>query len=197
MTEENFRELLLRFDADLEQAAEKYELMRRQLIKFFECRNCENAQELADETINRVTRKISEGETIPPNALSAYFYGVARNIVRESKVNPEKIIISVDDLESLHPTTPPSLVMNPLNLEEDVLKQMLECLDSCLGELSEKDQEIVLVYYEGECGAKIANRKKIATLFGMNINNLRIRVYRIREKLERCVQLCSNKNATE
>jgi RNA polymerase sigma factor (sigma-70 family) len=188
--------LLLRFDADSERAAEKYELMRRQLIKFFECRNCTIAQELADETINRVTRKISEGETILPNALSAYFYGVARNVWREHINNPEKTVFSIDDPESAHHSIEPLAADSHLNLEKALLEQMLECLDSCLGELSEKEQEIVLVYYEGECGAKIANRKKIASLFDMNINNLRIRVYRIREKLERCVQLCSSKTAT-
>jgi RNA polymerase sigma factor (sigma-70 family) len=189
--------LLLRFDADTQQAAEKYELMRRQLIKFFECRNCESARELTDETINRVTRKISEGENIPANSLSAYFYGVARNVLKEFRNNPEKAAISIDDLESLHHSVEPLLVDKRPNLEKALLEQMLECLESCLRELPEKEQKIILVYYEGEYGAKIENRKKIATLFGMNINNLRIRVYRIREKLERCVRLCSNETATE
>jgi RNA polymerase sigma factor (sigma-70 family) len=187
--------LLLRFDADSQQAAEKYELMRRQLTKFFECRNCDSASELTDETINRVTRKISEGENIPANSLSAYFYGVARNVLREFRNHPEKTAVSIDNLESLHHPVAPPLINNPLNLEKKLLEQMLECLDSCLGELPEKEQKIILVYYEGEYGAKIENRKKIATLFGMNINNLRIRVYRIREKLEKCVQLCSGKIA--
>jgi RNA polymerase sigma factor (sigma-70 family) len=184
----------LRFDADLQQAAEKYELMRRQLIKFFECRNCEFAYELTDETINRVTRKISEGENIPANSLSAYCYGVARNVLRESRLHPEKNAISIDQLESLqHPSENP-LTANFERAEKKQLDQLLECLDGCLQELPEKERKIILIYYEGEYGARIENRKKVAKRFRMNINNLRIRVFRIRAKLEQCVALCRNKS---
>jgi RNA polymerase sigma factor (sigma-70 family) len=187
----------LRFDADLPKAAEKYESMRRQLVKFFECRNCEFAYELTDETINRVTRKISEGESIPANSLSAYFYGVARNVLREARLNPEKNAISIDHLQALqHPSENPSTV-NLEQAEKKRLDALLECLDGCLRELPEKERKIILVYYEGDLGQKIENRKKIAKRFRMNINNLRIRVYRIRAKLEQCVELCSNKKAVE
>jgi RNA polymerase sigma factor (sigma-70 family) len=185
----------LRFDADLQQAAEKYELMRRQLIKFFECRNCEFAYELTDESINRVTRKISEGEDIPANALSAYFYGVARNVLREFRLNPEKNAISIDHLEAFqHPSENP-LTVNLERAEKNLAEQLLQCLDGCLQELPEKERKIILVYYEGEYGARIENRKKVARRFRMNINNLRIRVFRIRAKLEQCVALCRNKSA--
>lgn len=187
----------MRFAADTEHAAEKYELMRSRLIKFFECNQCEIARDLTDETINRVARRISEGEIIPPNSLSAYFYGVARNVLKEHRNNPEKNTYSLDILEpSQHPVENPQITKR-LRSEKTLLEQMLECLDFCIKKLPEKEQEIILVYYEGEYGAKIANRKKIAQVFGMNINNLRIRAYRIREKLEKCVQLCSNKAASE
>ncbi len=171
--------------------------MRSRLIKFFECRNCEIALDLTDETINRVARRISEGENIPPASLSAYFYGVARNVLKEHRNSPEKNACSLDLLESSrHPVENP-LEINRLRSEKNLLEQLLECLDSCVNKLSDKDREIILVYYEGEYGAKIENRRKIARIFGMNINNLRIRVFRIREKLERCVQLCRKKAVSE
>jgi RNA polymerase sigma factor (sigma-70 family) len=189
--------LLLRFDADTDRAAQEYELMRSRLIKYFECRNCEVARDLTDETINRVARRISEGEIIPPHSLSGYFYGVARNVLKEYLNSPEKNTYSLDLLEAaLHPVENPQTT-NLLRSEKTLLEQLLECLDSCVKRLSEKDQKIILVYYEGEYGAKIENRRKIAQVFGMNINNLRIRAYRIREKLEKCVQLCRKKAASE
>ena len=174
-----------------------YELMRARLIKFFEFRKCEIAHDLTDETINRVARRISEGEIIPSNSLSAYFYGVARNVLKEHRNSPEKNAYSIDLLESSHHPLVNPLETNRLRSEKNLLEQLLECLDSCVRKLPDKEQEIILVYYEGEYGAKIENRRKIARVFGMNINNLRIRVFRIREKLERCVQLCRKKAASE
>jgi hypothetical protein len=47
---------LLSSDPDL--AGEEYEELRRQLIKFFEWRGSFCADQLADETLNRVVRKI-------------------------------------------------------------------------------------------------------------------------------------------
>jgi RNA polymerase sigma factor (sigma-70 family) len=189
--------LLLRFDADSERAAQEYELMRSRLIKFFECRKCEVARDLTDETINRVARRISEGEMIPPNSLSAYFYGVARNILKEYRNRPEKNTYSLDLLEAAHHPVENPQTSNLLGAEKTLREQLLECLNSCVKKLPVKDQEIILIYYEGEYGAKIENRRKIAQVFGLNINNLRIRVYRIREKLESCVQLCRKKSASE
>lgn len=48
----------------------------------------------------------------------------------------------------------------------------------------------MLSYYEGKQGARIANRKRIAEELGMPMNGLRIRVHRVREKLEMCLINC-------
>ncbi len=171
--------------------------MRSRLIKFFECRNCEFAHDLTDETINRVARRISEGEIIPSNSLSGYCYGVAHNVLKEHRNRPEKNTYSIDILEASHHPVENPQITNRLRSEKMFRERLLECLDSCVKKLPDKDQEIILVYYEGEYGAKIKNRRKIAQIFGTNLNNLRIRVYRIREKLETCVQLCRKESASE
>jgi RNA polymerase sigma factor (sigma-70 family) len=189
--------LLLRFDADLQLAGEKYELMRRQLIKYFECRGCNTARELTDESINRVTRKISEGENIPQHSLSSYFYGVAHNVLREWRIHPEKYAISIDDLDVAPQLRESSGLKQLPPQQEKSMDVMLDCLDRCIEELPNEEQQIILQYYSGEFGTKIDNRKKIAERIGTNINNLRIRVYRIREKLERCVRLCSSQAIAE
>src|ERR1051325_4279811 len=88
---ESFRALLRKFDEEVDRAAEKYELIRSRLIKFFESRRCNLAVELTDETINRVSRRISEGETIPQQSLSGYFYGVARNVWKEYLNSPDQV----------------------------------------------------------------------------------------------------------
>lgn len=58
LTEKAFARLLTALDINHDRAAEKYELLRRKLIKMFERRQCANSEELADETLDRLTGKM-------------------------------------------------------------------------------------------------------------------------------------------
>jgi hypothetical protein len=49
---------------------------------------------------------------------------------------------------------------------------------------------MILSYYEGKERVKIENRKRMAETLGVPMNSLRIRVHRIREKLENCLVNC-------
>ena len=60
LTKEAFDSLLSWLDPDREWAGEKYEVIRARLIKVFAYRGCHTPEELADETINRVAKKIDE-----------------------------------------------------------------------------------------------------------------------------------------
>src|SRR5215468_8955650 len=82
LTEAAFNKLLECLDADRQRAAERYEQLHRKLEKFFENHRSAAAEELADETINRVTRKLEEGLEI--QNLSSYCIGVARMLLKES-----------------------------------------------------------------------------------------------------------------
>ena len=52
--------MLAWLDSDRERAGQKYEEIRCGLIKIFVCQGCTDPEGLADETINRVIRKIPE-----------------------------------------------------------------------------------------------------------------------------------------
>lgn len=190
MDEKSFRALLRKFDEDENQAADKFELMRSRLNRFFESRRCNLALELSDETINRVIRRISEGENIPEQMLSGYFYGVARNVLKEHLISPDRTTFSLDSLEPKHHPLHNFLEANRLQSERSYRERMLDCLEACVKELPAKDQEMILFYYQGEANSKIENRKNMASRFGFNLNNLRIRVFRIRARLEKCVEVC-------
>src|SRR5438132_6489695 len=81
LTQDAFDRFLDSLDADRERAGEKYELLRLKLIKFFEWHDALEPEELADETVNRVARKIYEGEVI--ENLNAYIFGAARQLASE------------------------------------------------------------------------------------------------------------------
>jgi len=60
----------------------------------------------------------------------------------------------------------------------------LACLEEALAQLDPRDQHLIRTYYQGEKREKIDNRRRLAEKLGIGLNALRIRVLRIREKLE-------------
>ena len=79
LTQESFDKLLAWLDADREQAGQKYEEIRRELIRYFLIRGYYNeAEELADETINRAAQKIDAMAEMYERDRMHYFYAVAR-----------------------------------------------------------------------------------------------------------------------
>ena len=88
LTREGFRQLLAALDADPAVAAEKYELLRRKLISFFQWRRASFPEDFADETLNVTTRRIAEGERILN--VSAYCRSVAEKILLAKYREQEK-----------------------------------------------------------------------------------------------------------
>ena len=178
-------EALARFlaclDTDSDRAGEKYENLRLTLMKFFDWRGARFPEELADETINRVIRKIDEGETI--RDLPTYCHGVARMVLLEKLKSPES---RRADFEAL----PPAALAAPEQEEEDVRQ---DCFERCLKELPAESRQLILQYYSDEKREKISRRLAMAERLGIPLNALRSRVQRIRNRLEECVNGCMNK----
>ncbi len=172
LTQESFDALLDWLDPEREIAGQKYEEIRRRLIKLFTCRSCHEPEDLTDETINRVTRKLQELTSESAGDRVAYFYAVGNNVFKEY-------------LRRRLPETPPTLVLQSANVEIE-----FACLDSCLAELPGEQRELVLTYYQDEKLAKINQRKLLAEKLGIAANALRIRAYRIRAALQNCVEQC-------
>ena len=77
-----FRRLLLRLDADRDRAGEKYEDLRRKLIRYFEWNPRFPVEALADETLDRVARKLATEEI---HDLPAFVWAVAKNVRQEEQ----------------------------------------------------------------------------------------------------------------
>ncbi|MDX6614502.1 MAG: hypothetical protein QOD75_3688 [Blastocatellia bacterium] len=176
ISQDAFDRLLNWLDADRDNAGRKYEMIRQRLIKILACRGCAEADDLADETINRVTRKlaaITESYTGDP---TVYFYGVAQKVYLEY-------------LRRNRPKPGPPPVDTPADEAE------YECLDRCLNGLPGDNRRLVLEYYEDVKRAKIDHRRKMAEQLGIAVNALRIRAHRIRVQLQKCVVGCLNQKA--
>jgi DNA-directed RNA polymerase specialized sigma24 family protein len=186
LTREGLEGLLARLHPDREQAAEAYERIRARLLKFFDYRGCGAAEQAADETIDRVARRLAEGESIRADDASPYFLGVARNVLREYWARPEGGWRSIDDVDAAELPAPPEAVPD----EDD--ERRWRCLEKCLDGLAAGARELVLEYYEWGRRERIGSRKELGQRLGLSLNALRIRAHRIRASLERCVRDCAS-----
>jgi DNA-directed RNA polymerase specialized sigma24 family protein len=177
LTGEGLERLLACLDDDVEVAGEKYEAIRRKLVKFFDWRGAHFPEECADETIDRVIRKLESGETI--RDIPTYCAGIARLVFLETLKTPDRRRVSLDDLG---PIAAPSL-----QTQENAQQT---CFERCLSELPIESRRLILQYYQDERRRKINNRQALADSLEIPLNALRNRVQRIRDKLEQCVTRC-------
>src|SRR5262245_14374736 len=173
LTEEAFAKFLACLDSDPARAGEKYEALREALVKFLDWRGAPFPDELVDETFNRVTRKLEEGETI--HDVPIYCHGVARMVFLQSLEYPGNKRVEIEDL---------SMITIP---EPDVTDAQRECLNHCLRQLPAENRELIIEYYRKEGRQKVDHRVAMAERLGIPLNALRSRVHRIRDKLERCI----------
>lgn len=184
-TPEAFRKFLEWLDEGVDSGGEKYLEMRRRLVAFFDRKNSLTPDELADETLNRVSRRLEEEGKIESETPAKYCYIVARFVFMESLRGVEKSNIPLDEVIYNQPDK---------NLAEKDSKEekerMLNCLEECTSKLEPANREIIISYYFGQERVKIENRKTLAEKLGITMNALSIRACRIRDKLEICVKKC-------
>jgi DNA-directed RNA polymerase specialized sigma24 family protein len=176
LTRAAFDKLLVCFGPDRERAGEKYEQVRQKLTRFFEWRGCPFPEDYTDETINRVAKKIDEGELVRDP--DSYCYSVARLVFMESLRRQEK------EREAVRHQPPPPLPEDPVQSDR------LRCLERCVQQIPPKDQELLTEYYQGEHGSQINVRQRLARLLELSDNALKIRACRLRKRLEDCIKHC-------
>lgn len=180
LTQQAFDKLLNRFSTNREAAGIEYETTRRKLVRFFLSRSVDLADVYADETINRVARRIDEGQNI--DNLRGYFYGVAQMVFKEIYKDKERAAVAIDDA--------PVQRLAQKAVEPNDPDLRLLCFDRCLESLAPESRQLILEYYEEEGRAKIVRRQQLADRLRIPLNALRIRAHRIRVGLEECIQSC-------
>jgi DNA-directed RNA polymerase specialized sigma24 family protein len=181
LTGPRLTKLLATLDADPERAGELYEKIRRKLITMFDWRGAPDPEQLADETIDRVARKLESGVEIASADPYRYFSGVAAFVFRETLKSKKNVSFNAEVAAELPSPAEPDAA------EHDI---RMSCLDRCLGRLSAENRALILAYHEGDKRDRIDNRASLASRLGLSQTALRIRVHRIRENLEGCMASC-------
>lgn len=176
-TQESLEKLLEWLNSNREDGADKYERIRLRLIKYFTCNGCgDDDEHLADETIDRVMRRLERGEIPEPftGDKVLYFLAFAKNVRQEHYAHLRQ-----------RETTPPLVVIDRTEKEDEDV-----CLTECVGILEKEDRWLAVKYYSFEKTTKVGNRKKLADQFGLGVAGLRTRIYRVRERLRPCIEEC-------
>jgi RNA polymerase sigma factor (sigma-70 family) len=187
-TQSAFRDLLNWLDESIDSSGEKYLEMHRRLVSYFARKNCLSPDDLADETLTRVLRRLEEEGAVADMPAARYCYITARFVFLEYLRRAEHNQISLDALPGSR--YPAASLAAPSEPDDEVKTraERLDRLEHCLQKLNPEHRELISEYYHGERHAKIERRRELAARLGLTMNALTIRACRIREKLEACVR---------
>jgi DNA-directed RNA polymerase specialized sigma24 family protein len=174
ITQEAFNDLLTWLNPDRELAGRKYETIRAGLIRVFVAKGFAEAEDMADEAITRVNKRLPDIVTTYVGEPALYFHGVARNLIREA-VRRKEVATDLSPVASIQIT----------NQSDEY-----ECLMRCLQFLDRDKRELILDYHVYERRDKIEHHRVMAAELGISETALRCRTHRIRTELEECVLDC-------
>jgi DNA-directed RNA polymerase specialized sigma24 family protein len=187
LTEAAFARLLTWLDDGTDSDGESYLEARRRLVAYFDRKNRPAPDSLADDTLNRISRTLEKSGAIATTPPLRYCYVVARFVLLED-LRRERRHVRFDDVRHANAVT--NSASGETNDAAFVQERRLECLDGCLRKLKPEQQDLIVDYYGDARRQRIARRRDLAVRFGITMNALGIRAWRIRAALENCVGAC-------
>ena len=184
ISQADFDKLLVLLDADRDAAGVKYESLRARLIKFFEWRDCNAAHELADTVFDRIIKKIVEGEEI--QNVNAYAATVAQFVFKEYARKAARRGESIEE----NPDFREIAAKNSPESEDETANRRFDCLEKCLAEMDSETRRLLIAYHDTDERTMIPARRFLANRLKISLNTLRIRVCRLKSRLENCVRDC-------
>ncbi len=183
---EDFERLLIHLDPDPSHAWQCYDKLRKRLVIFFEHNHCLEAEELAEEVLDRVAKKLNSQEI---QNIRQFAFGIARNVRREaSRTNKRKDMAKPFDLANLISTdeNPEDAIIGRIDTE-----RKLYCFLKCIQGLPANERRLIFEYYPTDDGNPEEHRQGLAEMLGVSTGTLRTRMSRLRKQLEKCFKKCS------
>jgi len=170
------------FGDDPESAAERFEVLRRKLVFYFEARRCDDPEELAHETLARLIQK--HGEQVEVKDLMRFSYGVAKNVLHEylRRKKKEKIYLSEREYQSRAGTGDEEAAAGK--------ERRLECLEKCAVNLSAQERALLIDYFSGRGRGRQEHRKRMAEQLHITLETLRLRVFNLKRRVRKCIEKC-------
>jgi DNA-directed RNA polymerase specialized sigma24 family protein len=175
ITKDSFDALLEWLDPNREEAALRFEVIRGGLVRMFVSKGLMDAEFYADETVDRVIKRLPEIRKTYTDQPVKYFHGVARNILREAARRRE---------------IPTDVLPECLPREGVVDSDRAACLRKCLRNLTKEKHELIHDYHVYDGHEKIDSHRDMAEELAISIGALRTRAHHVRATLEDCVRKC-------
>jgi DNA-directed RNA polymerase specialized sigma24 family protein len=182
LSSDQFEALLRQLSPDRDLAGARYEQLRRRLLTILTHRGCAHPEEVADETMDRVARRLAQiGPRAEIGDPAPFIFGVAWKVTKEW-IRRQRTVALPDGWDPAD-TAEPDVLPTAAGLGHD-------CLDRCLQCLCAEDQDVILSYYQHEGLEKINHRSAVARELNISANALRLRIHRITLRLRECVYHC-------
>lgn len=183
VAKENFDKLLDWLSHDRDEAGVRFEQIRDGLVRYFRLKGCHEPETLADESMNRVIRRIDTLDLTKNAKPSTIVYGFAANVFLEYYRSEKKRTLQLSDTFEVGSARCPIATTDT----------SVECLRQCLSNLDNIDVALIVEYYSQEKQSKTNVRRQLAMQNNITIGTLHTRIHRIKGILRPCVEECVNK----
>lgn len=146
--------------------------------RFFRRHGAPDPEDLAGETLLRVLENFSR--RLPIRNLRAFAQSIAVHVLSEDRRRRRR------------ESTLQRSEVDWTSATRDEDERRARCLEECRRKcLTPRERFLLDQYYAGEGAERIARRARLAKQAGLTPNALRLRVFKIRERLARCVEECT------
>ncbi len=202
LTQASLEKLLAWLGADRECAGARYESLRQELLAFFARQSPKiPTEEYVDKTFDRIAVKLEKGDDLSAKKPELYCRAVARRLVLEfwrcGASKSEDFESSATSRQLDQQAIAAAFVARADERKHERMERQRACLKKCLQRLKPSERELLQRYYGGDEQTREQHRQKLAQAFGISYDNLRLRAYRVRQKLKDCLHNCMNSEAAD
>lgn len=181
MQSDHFDALLRALAPSTEAAGLVYRQLHQRLIRFFRLNNASDPEALADETLDRLGRRISTRQPEDIGSPQAFALGIARHLLQEDLRRQRRESEAASEWAT-------HTLANDGHHED-----LLQALDRCMALMREDQRQLLQSYYQWTGRQKIEHHRQIAEKLGLTMNAMRNRLMRARAELDKCIhKRCSD-----
>jgi DNA-directed RNA polymerase specialized sigma24 family protein len=176
ISQEQFAGLLLKLGREPLESGARYETLRTRLIFYFTRKSLDFPEDLADEVLDRLARRLAEGTEI--DSLTGFALGIARFVAQEQASRPFQIQVLEETFFNNIPANSPT----------ESMEERISGMEHCLNRLTTAEVELLERYYLGDGESLIRARKSISETLKILPESVRQRIFSIRRRIRECME---------
>lgn len=178
MNGEVFARFLNYLDSDPSRAQDQYKNIHQKVANFAEFSGAADGTQVADEALDRCARRLDEGVNVPRPKFEGYARTTAKNICQEQRRADQRT-----------KTAFLTIFANQSDAANKDATGIYRLMKECFKKLLPTEQELLKDYCRiAQASDRVQKRKELATLLELTEVALRLAIWRLRQRLERCLR---------